>query len=458
MLICVRGISGASAYALTSLSSGTRYWRVRSYHGESAPGAAAVTAWSATRSLSVAATPPAIASYSLIIYHNGLVPTGGNEVYSGTTGWNEAFGRIQLTAPAPAGGALVTLTSANPGVAPVPASVTIPAGEATWTFRIDPREVFAPTTVALSAALAGGAPSQTQIVVRPSSLHSVKVPFVTGAGNFPGGVQVIGDLSLNGLAPTVGESVQLTSSNPAAASVAPSITLAAPMWSASYPVQTHQVTSPQSVTLTATWRGESVSNTFTVHPPATLTAPANGASLALGQLTRFTWTSTGTFGWDIQVDDSSAFTAPVLVERNTSTSQWFESSTLPSGTLHWRVRARDAFGSAGPWSEARSLTVAAATGPLAAPTLRFPAASARVSAGQLVSFSWDPVAGAGTYELQVDNASGFSLPLTLGVAGLTATSYPTSSLPRTRLWWRVRAIAPGGQPGGWSAVRQLEIR
>ena len=34
----------------------------------------------------------------------------------------------------------------------------------------------------------------------------------------------------------------------------------------------------------------------------------------------------------------------------------------------------------------------------------------------------------------------------------------TSTLPRKKLWWRVRADDSAENPGAWSSVRQLEIK
>src|SRR5207302_8229120 len=50
-----------------------------------------------------------------------------------TGGCRSASGIVTLTAPAPTGGALVTLTSTNPAMV-FPAMVTIPAGQASASF------------------------------------------------------------------------------------------------------------------------------------------------------------------------------------------------------------------------------------------------------------------------------------------------------------------------------------
>src|SRR5206468_6252677 len=50
---------------------------------------------------------------------------------SSVTGGSSSTGTATLSAPAPSGGTVVSLSSTNPGVASVPASVTVPAGGTT---------------------------------------------------------------------------------------------------------------------------------------------------------------------------------------------------------------------------------------------------------------------------------------------------------------------------------------
>jgi N-acetylneuraminic acid mutarotase len=61
-------------------------------------------------------------------------------------------GTVTLSAPAPSGGAVITLVSSNPNVASVPASIIVPAGATTATFSITTRRVSRLTSVVISAA------------------------------------------------------------------------------------------------------------------------------------------------------------------------------------------------------------------------------------------------------------------------------------------------------------------
>ncbi len=60
-------------------------------------------------------------------------------------------GEVKLATPAPAGGAVVLLSSSNPSVLEVPVSVFVPAGERSASFRIRTLAVAAPTAVDITA-------------------------------------------------------------------------------------------------------------------------------------------------------------------------------------------------------------------------------------------------------------------------------------------------------------------
>ncbi|HWW74971.1 MAG TPA: hypothetical protein VNZ44_06240, partial [Pyrinomonadaceae bacterium] len=83
------------------------------------------------------------------------------------TGGTDATGTVTLSGPAPAGGALVTLTSNN-AAASVPASVLVPAGLTTASFGVQTNTVTAFTSATLTATY-GTIPSTqtTRLVVAP---------------------------------------------------------------------------------------------------------------------------------------------------------------------------------------------------------------------------------------------------------------------------------------------------
>jgi hypothetical protein len=114
-------------------------------------------------------------------------------------------------------------------------------------------------------------------------------------------------------------------------------------------------------------------------------------------------------------------------------------------------------GTGGGATRTATLTINPPSSGLPAPSLLSPGNDARFSPGQTVNFDWSDVAGASTYTIQVDNSESFSAPLTVDQTR-SASQFSTSTLPVTRMWWRVRANAASGAAGAWSAVRRLEVK
>jgi len=97
-------------------------------------------------------------------------------------------------------------------------------------------------------------------------------------------------------------------------------------------------------------------------------------------------------------------------------------------------------------------------GPLAAPTLVSPANNAILPLNQSITFSWKLVAGAATYQIQIDDSSSFSSPLVLSRTGLTQTQTSHTFSSERTFWWRVRGRTASGTNGAWSTVRSFVIR
>lgn len=85
---------------------------------------------------------------------------------SSVTGGSAVDGQVALSAPAPAGGAVVALSSGEPGVAQVKAAVTVPAGATKATFPIRTSGVETTTAVVVSASW-GGVTRTTTLTVTP---------------------------------------------------------------------------------------------------------------------------------------------------------------------------------------------------------------------------------------------------------------------------------------------------
>jgi hypothetical protein len=98
------------------------------------------------------------------------------------------------------------------------------------------------------------------------------------------------------------------------------------------------------------------------------------------------------------------------------------------------------------------------SGPPAAPTLVSPANNAVLPLNQSITFTWNPVAGAATYQVQVDDSSSFRSPLVLSRTGITQTQTTHTFTSERTFWWRVRGRTASGTNGAWSTVRSFVIR
>jgi hypothetical protein len=457
---CVRGIP-ESQWEIPSLPVGKSYWRVRSEHGDKSPTVPSLSPWSAVRSFTITQTPPAIIAFSVdVMTDNGLTVRSHTNAPSGTTPDNQVFGRLTLNNLVPPGGTPVTLTSSDPSVASVPASVTVPpAGglDATATlasFPITPKQVATSQTVTITATSPAGSKT-VQLTIDPPSLRRLQVAQSAGPVAISGGNSQPGLLLINGAVPPSGATVTFSSTRPDVVPAPADLSVPAGGSTVSFTLATNAVATTTPVTLTASWGASSVSIDLTLHSAPSLLAPASGASFAAGSPVRFDWTEELTSD-EIQVSTSASFASTVLDSVLFATSE-LTTSSLPAGTLYWRARAYDSGFSPGAWSETRTVTITGSTGPLAAPALSAPASGGRVTAGQSVTFSWSAVAGAASYAVQVDDSTAFTAPLTVSQS-VTGTQFSTSTLPKATLSWRVRAVDAAGNPGTWSSVRSLQVR
>lgn len=451
-VLCVTQLT-PPRWVIHSLAAGTYFWRVRSSHGLAGPHRGAVTAWSATRSFTIPNAPPQVKSLTIDVFtEGGVVLRSHTHVFSGTNGDNKAFGIVQLSTPAPNGGEVITLTSSNPKVASMPATLRIPGGQAEKSFVIGPHQVTSSTAVTLSATI-GGQGASAPLTVDPSALSLVFIGSNQSGPTsaFSGGTPQVGTVLFNGNAP--GGSVVKLASNSPAASVPPSATAAGQLFS--FSITTKQVTTTTPVVISATWRGKTVSVKMILQPPPALQAPAAGTSFANGHVVIFRWHTPFGLSSELQVASNPAFKNP-FTDINTNTAQAWGLTSLPSGKLFWRVLGVDVYGVQGPPSAVRTFTVRPPKGPLPPPVPEFPANGATVTAGQQVAFFWQPVNGATSYELQVANSSTFTPPLVLDKT-VTGNQVNTSTLPVGTLFWRVRAMDSNG-PGAWSVTFTLTVQ
>src|SRR5262245_53003054 len=208
---------------------------------------------------------------------------------TGLIGGASIRGTVGLVMLAPAGGGAVTLTSDNPSLVQVPATVVLPAGNSASSFTITTSPVSLGTTVRVNAT-AGGVTRSVFINLAPDPNAPPLLASVTlGATSVTGGSSVPGTVTLNGTAPAGGVSVTLSTSNLSAASVPGIVSVPAGASSAGFTVSTSAVTANTTVTITAFLGATSRSASLTVlragAPPSapgtpSLLSPADRATVA----------------------------------------------------------------------------------------------------------------------------------------------------------------------------------
>jgi hypothetical protein len=307
----------------------TYFWRVRGTNEASSGGP-----WSATRSFTIrrgspaapvppppTATPPPAGSTAYPV----TVSVSPTSIYGGTS----AVGTATLQNPAPSGGAVVELFCHDTHLATVPPSVTIPPGARSANFNVT---AIAGTEATGAVGIAGryqGITHGTLVMVFADepvmSIYTFNVSSTTLAGGTPvqGTVALIPGWS----APPGGLVVTLASSNPDLAAVPESVVIPGGGNSATFPINTAPVSSPQKVTIIAS-RHDMKNVVLSINP--TTGGPPPLTSITVFPATVNGGTSTqGTAGIDtaapaggLQVNLSSSNTAVARVPA---------SVTIPAG-------------------------------------------------------------------------------------------------------------------------------
>jgi uncharacterized repeat protein (TIGR03803 family) len=158
----VVGLSSDSTFAMVpanvTVSAGatSTTFTVRSQSGVLSNTSVVITAalGNSTAQASLTITPPATVTLSSLTL-NPIRVSGGNK----------STGTVTLTAAAPSGGAVVTLSSSNTSVATVPSSITVQTGKTSAGFTVSTRRVFSSTNVVISATYAGRTKNKTLTVI-----------------------------------------------------------------------------------------------------------------------------------------------------------------------------------------------------------------------------------------------------------------------------------------------------
>ena len=172
-------------------------------------------------------------------------------------GGNSSRGTVTLTGAA-VGNVVVTLSSNN-GSAAVPSSVTVPQGAMSASFNIGTTPVASSTVASISAVYNGVTKTATLTITQPT-LSSLKLT----PSKVAGGSSSTGTVTLSGVAPSTGVTVQLSSNKPTVATVPSSVTVAPGATTASFTVSTSRVRNPTNVTISGTSAGVTKSANLSV--------------------------------------------------------------------------------------------------------------------------------------------------------------------------------------------------
>jgi hypothetical protein len=253
----------ASNYPTTDLPTTTLSWRVRGINSAGQAGA-----WSAVRTLTPQAPPE-----SAVLTNLDINPTS-------VAGGDASSGTVILSVGAPFGGAVVALSSSNPAVASVPASVTVPETGFTGSFTISTAAVQTTTAVTISASYNGSTRTGTLTVTNGAPPSTSLSNVAVSPSSVQGGDTAQGAVILTAAAPAGGTTVALSSSN-AAASVPPSVTVAPGATSAVFTITTTSVSASTAVTITGSLAGTTRSATLTVTTAAPPPPPPSSATITL---------------------------------------------------------------------------------------------------------------------------------------------------------------------------------
>ena len=162
----------------------------------------------------------------------------------------------------------------------------------------------------------------------------------------------------------------------------------------------------------------------------------------------------GAAKYEVGVAPTADFSGTLTFSQSTANTSATPLKDLPVGDYHWRVRAIDRAGVAGPYDVA-SFTRALDASPL----LSTPADGAFLDyPNQALSYQWEPFAGAKTYELQVDDDPAF-----IGAPAVVVTpntSYSPLNPPSfdSTVYWRVRAKSANNVYSQWSIASTYTMR
>ncbi|HEY3414852.1 MAG TPA: Ig-like domain-containing protein [Armatimonadota bacterium] len=180
-------------------------------------------------------------------------------------------------------------------------------------------------------------------------------------------------------------------------------------------------------------------------PAPTLKAPAIDASVGSNPV--FTWTAVpGAAKYRLEVSTSEAFSSQVGgFPVTTLNLRYAPPAELPVATMYWRVAALDASNAVGTFAFGRFTKSIGAAPTIVSPT----DGSELVFPTDPLLFRWTALAGAASYELQVDDANDFVGATTYSTKNTSYVITEPKTVDQT-FYWRVRGNL-GSLYSDWSS-------
>ena len=195
----------------------------------------------------------------------------------------------------------------------------------------------------------------------------------------------------------------------------------------------------KSVSATGQWSASQNYTVIGIPGVPTTVNPANASNVTYNTATNFTWNAvTNATGYKIQFDND----APIVVAGTT-----YPKTFTSLGGHSWKVLASNPAGEGG-WSTSKALTVVLGT-----PSLTSPANTFTAYVGSTINFSWTPVGGATSYDIELDPGLGYAS--LSNVSGTTLNLFLNASAVGSHSW-HVRA-KNGSSIGNWSASRSYTV-
>ncbi len=177
-------------------------------------------------------------------------------------------GTVTLSIPAQGAGASVSLTSSNPALLSVPATLLIPAGYTSWGFSATTTAVPVATSVTVTASFNGMVLSSTVALSTAPvvAVSAISMPSIVGGQSFTGTVTV-NNFPRN----PEGATIVLASGDTGTVQVPATVVIPQYAYSAAFAGTSNVVNGLKNVSVKATYNGSNVTGLIGVNPVPTVT-------------------------------------------------------------------------------------------------------------------------------------------------------------------------------------------